>query len=221
MCKYVVVDLEMCNVRKACRKEYTYGKEIIQIGAVLLDENYNVESTFDTYVQPVYGCLDNFIRNLTGIQDLDLIDAPLFHQAVTQFIDWIPNEDVKVVSWSMSDPIQLRKEGELKNIEVPCLEAMCETWIDAQALFSDRIKSEKIYKLTEALIATDVNAQEIEHNAMADAENTAVLFGKMQKESKLILNDYYGRMLQNEQSTLGFSMGSILAGIQGSCFATA
>lgn len=38
---YLVIDLEMCRVNKFYRKSYKYISEIIQIGAVLLDEEFN------------------------------------------------------------------------------------------------------------------------------------------------------------------------------------
>ena len=38
---YLVIDLEMCRVKKLLRKIYKYVSEIIQIGAVLLDEGFN------------------------------------------------------------------------------------------------------------------------------------------------------------------------------------
>ena len=38
MCKYVVIDLEMCKVPKAMRtSKYQWSSETIQIGAVLVD----------------------------------------------------------------------------------------------------------------------------------------------------------------------------------------
>ena len=52
MSKYVVVDLEICNVKKTSGSQYKYGKEIIQIGAVLLDKTYQVVSSFETFVKP-------------------------------------------------------------------------------------------------------------------------------------------------------------------------
>ena len=38
---YLEIDLEMCRVKKLYRKTYKYASEIIQIGAVLLDEGFN------------------------------------------------------------------------------------------------------------------------------------------------------------------------------------
>ena len=47
MSRYVVYDLEMCKVPKGDkRKEFGSHMELIQIGAVLLDENYEVVDVF-------------------------------------------------------------------------------------------------------------------------------------------------------------------------------
>ena len=55
MSRYVVIDLEMCNVPGTMRKQYGWRQEIIQIGAVLLDEDLNIVSKFNRYVRPQYG----------------------------------------------------------------------------------------------------------------------------------------------------------------------
>ena len=56
MSKYVVVDFEMCDVPKgAVREHYNYGTEIIEIGAVLLDDSLNIVDNFKSYVAPQYG----------------------------------------------------------------------------------------------------------------------------------------------------------------------
>ena len=47
---YLVIDLEMCRVKKLYRKTYKYASEIIQIGAVLLDEGFNRIATMCEYV---------------------------------------------------------------------------------------------------------------------------------------------------------------------------
>ena len=68
MSKYVIFDLEMCRVGKHKRTEqFPYPQELIQIGAVLLDESYVVTDRFETYVAPQFGALDPFITDLTGI----------------------------------------------------------------------------------------------------------------------------------------------------------
>ena len=51
--KHIVVDLEMNTLAKQFKEEKSIcGSEIIQIGAVLLDENYQEIGSFHTLVRP-------------------------------------------------------------------------------------------------------------------------------------------------------------------------
>lgn len=55
---YLVIDLEMCRVPKHYRsKTYKYAHEIIQVGAVLLDEAYEVIGRINQYVHPEHGVM--------------------------------------------------------------------------------------------------------------------------------------------------------------------
>ena len=65
---YVVIDLEMCRVPRRSSADYRYKMETIQIGAVLLDEDFGRIGTLSEYVNPSYGAIDSFIGNLTGIR---------------------------------------------------------------------------------------------------------------------------------------------------------
>ena len=67
MIPYVVIDLEMCSVDKDKQEEYQYGTEIIEIGAVSLDENLTITDSYKTYVHPQYGEIDSYVEKLTRI----------------------------------------------------------------------------------------------------------------------------------------------------------
>ena len=59
VCKYVVVDLEMCKVPYRARtNRFRFGRETIQIGAVLLNDSSEIVDEFVTYVAPQYGFID-------------------------------------------------------------------------------------------------------------------------------------------------------------------
>lgn len=80
---YLVLDLEMCGVAKHYRTDkFHYATEIIQIGAVLLDEEYQRIAEIRQYVHPVYGVIDNFIFKLTGISNSDVKYAPCLEEAI-------------------------------------------------------------------------------------------------------------------------------------------
>lgn len=191
MCKYVVVDFEMCDVSKGTvRKHYNYGTEIIEIGAVLLDESLNIVDKFKSYVAPQYGYIDNRIHKLTNISFQDVAKAPCFKDALEEFLAWVP-EDATLVSWSENDKYQVKYESEAKNLHIPQLDRFFGHWLDCQKTFSEKMNSDKCYNLTEALKLTGVHYEDGEHDALVDAKNTALLFAKMEREPELQLSHYY------------------------------
>lgn len=55
-------------------------------------------------------------------------------------------------------------------------------------MFSERLEEERIFRLSEALIAADIIQEGHEHDGLVDTENTAKLFAKMALEPELQLN---------------------------------
>ena len=213
MHKYVVVDLEMCKVPYDKRKEkFHWGSETIQIGAVLLDGQYQVIDKFNTYVTPEFGRLDWRISELTGIKQHDLKNAPLMRDALKSFVDWIP-EGTRVVSWSDNDLKQISHEAEAKNITITRLDSIFEEWIDCQRIFSEKIGDEKNFSLFEALIATDIMQEGQEHDGLVDATNTAKLFAKLMTEQEMKLNKIYEKSRSDDSDRLSFSMGDLFKNI--------
>lgn len=119
MSHYVVVDLEMCNTYKSImNSKMNYKHELIQIGAVSLNENYETVDSFVTYVYPEYGTVDGYINQLTGISKDDTKNAPKAKDALESFVAWLP-EDAKIVAWSRNDEKQLQNELYRKDFDVP------------------------------------------------------------------------------------------------------
>ena len=53
--KHIVVDLEMNGISKEHKEERQFwGREVIEIGAVVLDDSYNEIGSFKTLVKPQY-----------------------------------------------------------------------------------------------------------------------------------------------------------------------
>lgn len=209
MSKYVIVDLEMCRVPKPRRcKEYHWATETIQIGAVLVDENLEIVDEFNTYVHPQYGSIDSFIENLTGITNRDVKNACEMKEALESFIDWIP-EDAICISWSETDKIQIRREAKAKMVESSRLENIFENWQDCQLTFTNKMNADRPFNLKEALIACNIMYDEQIHNGLVDAKNTALLFIKMEKEPKLVLNEYYRRCKEDETDSNWCTLGDL------------
>jgi len=207
---HVVVDLEMCKIPKGLRtKEYHWSEETIQIGAVLMDENYEFVDKFNTYVSPRMGKLDSFITRLTGINVGDVINAPDMEEALKRFTDWMPKEDVEIVSWSDNDQRQIQREMEGKHIDNSRMAELLENWNDCQVTFGVKMNNNRRYSLSEALIATGIYPEGKEHDGYYDAYNTALLFRKLELEEELQLCEEYKTARSDEKKELTFSLGDL------------
>lgn len=198
MSRFVVVDLEMCNVSKDSHKHLR--SELIQIGAAALDDELKITDTFMTFVRPVYGTIDKRIRKLTGISNEDVKNAPEVKEALEMFLSWLP-EDAVLVSWSTNDEHQIREETKCKKICIPLFSKLFDGWIDCQKTFSEIIRSDRCYRLSEALAISGVEYDEKFHDALADAKNTALLFRKMQTEEEFTFSVYYMKEEENQHLT--------------------
>ncbi len=213
MCQFAVVDLEMCRVPYGVKKsKYRWKYETIQIGAVLLNESLEIIDRFSTYVFPQFGFIDTYINNLTGISGANVRNAPSMEEALRKFVTWLPN-DVKAVSWSRNDELQIRHEVEAKDIHIEGLDIILDNWIDCQKTFGEKMDSSKCYKLSEALVAADIMYEDGAHDGFVDAYNTALLFAKMKKEPQLVLNSYYQNAISDEGGSSGFTIGNLFVGI--------
>lgn len=141
MRKNVVIDLEFCYIKNKTQKGVVYmNHEIIQIGAVMMDESMNVLDEFCSYVKPIYTNVSKKVTKLTGITEKDVEDAPLFKEAMDKFVKWIrQTEDVEMYSWSETDKIQIIAETKEKQYDNEILEKLLECWNDAQEIFGKKI----------------------------------------------------------------------------------
>ena len=155
-----------------------------------MDDSYAVIDSFKTYVSPQFGVLDFEITKLTGITRDKLIGAPSAEEALIQFANWIP-DDAILVEWSDNDREQLYNELDGKNIYNDRLEDFLSDIIDCQEAFADKMKSDRQYMLSEALIIANIdNYSDGAHDALVDAKNTAMLFKKIKVEKLFTLSPY-------------------------------
>ena len=211
----VVIDVEMCRVRTRGNR-YPNKNEIIQIGAVMLNETYEMVSRFSTYVKPRYGKIDPFIATLTGISERAIKNAPDIEAALEEMLLWIGENNVYFYSWSDNDYYQIRNEIQYKCSRNSRWEEMLDQskWIDYQKEFGERLESTRLYKLAEALDLSEIDTEGNLHDGLDDALNTARLIGKleMHKNYRTVLE----RIRENEehQAPLTISLQNILQGLE-------
>ncbi|PWT28756.1 3'-5' exonuclease [Butyrivibrio fibrisolvens] len=178
--KHIVVDLEMNTISHNPEARAICANETIEIGAVMLDENYKEISSFRTYVKPVYNDgITKKITKLTGITDEMVQNAPLFSEALSMFTSWCLGigDDVTVYAWSESDYDQISGEIALKGYKISEKEQaiLGKKWSDFQAEFDAHLGFEKQVSLKTALDMAGVDFSGREHDALDDARNTAEL----------------------------------------------
>lgn len=212
---YLVIDLEMCKVPKDYRsKNYKYANEIIQIGAVLLDDEYKQIDTFSQYVHPEHGVVDYFITNLTGIQNKQVKHALKLQEVLIHLLDWLGDRQYKIFAWSNNDYVQLQHEISIKNLDVEKIQDfMCkERWIDYQEVFGKRYEFESAVSLEEALLLCDIEPDGKFHDGLDDARNTAKIIEKLElnPEYQLI---HVERQAEWSSQPLKTNLGDLFAGL--------
>lgn len=178
---YVFVDFEMNMIDSGHKREMQICKnEIIEIGAVKLDDEYNEIDSFKSYVKPAYGSMASRIIKLTGITDEMLADAPGYAEAIGSFIDWCADADV-IYAWSENDLRQFNREARLKEYTHPGMQAVAAKWKDFQKEYAKLIGTSRRIALSDAVFYLGENFQGAEHDALWDARNTAEVF-KLSKD---------------------------------------
>ena len=213
----IVIDVEMCRVPKICRwSGYQYSNEIIQLGAVKLNEAYDVIDQFSMYVSPIYGKIDCFITKLTEIHQKDVRKAPPLINVLEQLMQWIGDEVPTFFSWSDTDYYQIRDEIRAKKMVFENMEQILkkENWVDYQQIVSRRFELDHQIKLSDALDLTEIDVEGRLHDGLADAFNTAMIIAKIEKNPgiKFALD----RMRENKAMSVPFgtSLGGLLEGIE-------
>lgn len=104
---YTVLDFEFnqafdfpndpTQLNPACRFE------IIQIGAVRLDKDFNEEERFSTFIRPqIYKRMHPYVSKMTGITEKDFKNAPYFKEAYEIFKNFVGESRIYCV-WGNSD----------------------------------------------------------------------------------------------------------------------
>ncbi|HIZ06375.1 MAG TPA: exonuclease domain-containing protein [Candidatus Eubacterium avistercoris] len=189
MMKYVVVDFEMNPLPKKMKQvREICQQEIIEIGAVMLDDDWQEIDAYKSLVKPEYNPqIAPYFANLTGITTDMLAGADTFKTAFEKFAGWCAGcqDAFTVIAWSESDYQQFSSELQLKEPEAePKLECLMGDWYDFQKEFSDIVKEKKQVSLDMALLYAKIPFTGRRHDALWDAKNTADLYRMTRSEEK-------------------------------------
>lgn len=171
---YIILDLEwnqpFCAKTMVKEPVMLHG-EIIQIGAVKLDENYHLIDTFKIIVTPkYYKAMHKKVSKLTNIKTDDLQYGFPFKTVFKHFSKWCGN-DFSFLTWGPDDIKMLRENMRIHKIATE--------WIpdsyNLQIIFDNQItKTNHQISLKHAMEYVGEPALKA-HDALNDARNTARL----------------------------------------------
>lgn len=207
---HIFVDYEMNEINKSYREQRAICKrEIIEIGAVKLDDTGKEVDSFTQYVKPQFGKITEYYQKLTGISNEMVADKPNFHEAMVRFYEWAGTEEYTIYSWSDSDIFQISKEAALKNEKDERLTYMLEHWIDYQEKFGKILGVERKVSLMDAVHAIGKQFDGKQHDALWDARNTSEIYRLSldERKFKVVMQPIVD--LFNPQKKIGATLGEL------------
>jgi len=185
--KYIVLDLEF-------NQAYDFGDgkdnfpdekcpfEIIQIGAVKLNEKFEYEASLNLLIKPdIYKRIHPYVEKITGLNSSILENQQTFKAAYEKLIEFADKKRVIYCVWGSNDIKEL-----YKNIMYYDLadDVITFNFIDVQNIASKYINNAPgmCIGLKNAVMALGLEAAKPFHNALYDAEYTAKVLQRLKYE---------------------------------------
>ena len=174
---YIVVDLEWNQAMSS--KSSVFNKlpiklrgEIIEIGAVKLDENMQPADEFTIDVKPVYFKRMHYkVKKLTGFDKERLAKGYSFRDAFEKFREWC-GEDVTFLTWGCDDRGIMEQNIIIHDLDWDWIA----DWINLQLIYNMQTDGDKNQKsLATAMEHFNIEQTRVAHDALGDAYNTALV----------------------------------------------
>ena len=184
---YIVFDLEwnQSNTGKEKQiKELPF--EIIEIGAVKLDDGFEIKSKFNRLIKPqIYREMHQITKNLIHIKIEELENERYFPEVAEEFLDWC-GEDCFFCTWGPLDLMELQKNMRFYHMK-PLTDRPLKFY-DVQKLFSIGFEDRKSRRALEYAIDFLHIEKDIPfHRAFSDAYYTAKVLSRIDRN---VLNNY-------------------------------
>lgn len=176
---YIIYDLEFNQAFEKGAKNSTLPFEIIQIGALKINEDMEIIDSFNRLIKPtLYTEIHPYVENLTKITT-DMVNTnDSFPEVYDDFVKFIGKEDFVSCVWGVCDIREL-----IKNIQYHNLNLLDDfkTYIDIQNFVCKLLKCHKGVKigLKDAVEYFKIPIDSEFHDASNDAYYTAEIFKKL------------------------------------------
>ena len=184
--RYIVMDMEWNNAY--CKQLGGFFNEVIEIGAVWLDEDLTERGEFSVIIHPVVGKrLQSRVKNLTHLTNEDVSRGVPFREAVERFAAWLGEEENTFLTWGDGDVRTLIKNCEFF-LNAPQLSFM-DNYADLQSYcqgFTDAAGSGQQLGLSAAAEKLGVDPDAFPHHrALDDSRLAAVCLRRTFDRDKL------------------------------------
>jgi len=175
---YIIFDLEAT----CWENEKSKKSEIIEIGAVKLNDKLEQIATFSKFVKPVINPeLSEFCTKLTTIKQCDVENAGTFENVIKEFEEFI-GKDSFLCSWGFYDKKQILSECKVKGY-VGEMEKLLQKHISVKHQYAD-IKGIKPCGMSNALELLGLKLDGTHHRGIDDAVNITKIFKEVFGELK-------------------------------------
>lgn len=173
---YIVLDMEWNQPGFTDKVQFRGGvcmkNEIVQMGAVKLDENQNIVGHFEVVIKPeCFKTMNKVIEKLTGITNETLETGKPFKEAIEEFLSWCGDDFVFLI-WGYDDIRILKNNMMFHGVDTSGIPKH----YNIQVIFCHQKEQEKRqYSLSYALEFCKIDVNEQLHDAYNDAMYTALV----------------------------------------------
>lgn len=190
---YIIMDIEF-NGRKFASE---LPMEVIEVGAVRLDESLKQIDEFSALIKPIYFArLNSFIRKKTGIPQEGIDQADRFPKVFADFIQWLKKSgDFLLLTWGNEDIKRIVLDTRMHKLDDTF-------WMSVE--YYDLLKGYLRYKevkndvsVEAALRELDIEIEGAAHRALDDARMTSEVFRKIHTHLNFDLKQQYKDTFSN------------------------
>jgi len=175
---YIILDLEWNQSSDNQQANRTMPFEIIEIGAVKLNENKEIIGEFSELIKPqIYLELHYITKKLIHLQMEELQGKKFFYDVMIDFLEWC-GEDYIFGTWGPLDLLELQRNMKFYNL--PPLASWPLKFLDIQKLFSIYYEDGKSRRTLEYAVDSLTIMKDIPfHRAFSDAYYTGKVFSEI------------------------------------------
>lgn len=178
---YIVMDLEWNQSTNDEKANKDIPFEIIEIGAVKLNEQMQLTGEFKRLIRPqIYTEIHYITENLIRLSKDELVRGDTFVKAATDFLKWCGEEPV-FCTWGPLDLVELQRN--MKYYHMKPIDEKPAVFYDVQKLFSIAYEDKKLRRTLEfAVDYLEIEKDIPFHRAYSDAYYTARVLQRINKQ---------------------------------------